>query len=352
MFPLLVEVNPPAGAPVVGYVEAKAPIGLERTFLGKLFVALNYTVQVESPFAYVEPLDRSLETFILSFPELRAQLDLRDSTTAPHEGVFVGNTMQVAGGIFGGSATDVREQPEVRTYVPLAHGVTFAMRASVGFLWASSYGQNWEQDLRRSAATSSPPGAGLAPAQAEALAAARTQLEHDVQLMYFRGFFSGGPATNRGFPILGVSPNGVVPFLNPGTASQQVQFQCDPSLPAFDPTRCYLPVGGFTLWELQNEVRADVAGPLSVAFFCDMSDVSPNQVDIRLSHLHLSCGLGAAYQTPVGPIRLDLGYRVQPLQVLGYPNETAAFAADPLNGEQPTIFGLPIAIEIGIGEAY
>src|SRR5579871_6088514 len=81
VFPLLVEVNPPAGAPVVGYVEAKAPIGLERTFLGKLFVALNYTVQVESPFSYVEPLDRSLETVVLSFPELLTHLDLRDSAT-------------------------------------------------------------------------------------------------------------------------------------------------------------------------------------------------------------------------------------------------------------------------------
>ncbi|MGH7434183.1 MAG: POTRA domain-containing protein [Polyangiaceae bacterium] len=352
VFPLLVEVNPPANAPVVGYIEAKVPVGVERTFLRKLYVALNYTVQVESPLSYVEPLDRSLETVVLSFPELIAHLDLRDSATKPHEGLYVGNTLQVAGGVFGDSATDVRIEPEVRTYLPLGRGVTFATRASVGFLWASSYGKDWEQELRGSAAASAPPGPGLTPARAGALAAARTQLEHDVQLMYFRGFFSGGPATNRGFPILGVSPHGVVPFLNPGTASQQVQFQCDPTLPGFNPTSCFLSVGGFTLWELQNEVRADVAGPLSVSFFCDMSDVSPNAVDIRLSHLHLSCGAGAAYDTPVGPIRLDVGYRVPPLQVLGYPSEAAAFAADPLNGEQPTILGVPVAIAIGIGEAY
>ncbi len=352
VFQLLVEVNPPAGAPVVGYIEAKVPVGVERTFLKKLFFALNYTVQVESPFAYIEPLDPSLAMVVLSFPELLAHLDLRDSATEPHEGFYVGNTLQVAGGVFGGSATDVRVQPEVRTYVPLGRGATFATRASVGFLWASSYGNNWEQELRGSAATSAPPPMGLTRSQADALAADRARLERDVQLMYFRGFFSGGPSTNRGFPVLGVSPHGVVPFLNPGTASQQVQFQCDPSLPGFNPTGCFLPVGGFTLWELQNEVRVDVAGPLSVAFFCDMSDVSPNPADIRLSHLHLSCGVGAAYDTPVGPIRLDVGYRVPPLQVLGYPNEAAAFAADPLNGDQPTILGAPVAIAIGIGEAY
>ena len=83
-----------------------------------------------------------------------------------------------------------------------------------------------------------------------------------------------------------------------------------------------------------------------------MGDVSPNQGDIRLSHLHLSCGVGAAYDTPVGPIRVDIGYRVQPLQVLGYKGEGSAEAADPVNGSPPTILGLPIAIAIGIGQAY
>jgi hypothetical protein len=38
--------------------------------------------------------------------------------------------------------------------------------------------------------------------------------------------------------------------------------------------------------------------------------------------------------------------------VLGFANETAAFNSDPSNGFQPTIAGLPIAIAVGIGEAY
>ncbi|HLK39860.1 MAG TPA: BamA/TamA family outer membrane protein, partial [Polyangiaceae bacterium] len=352
VFPLLVEVNPPANAPVVGYREVKVPIGAERRFLRKLYLALNYTVQVESPFAYVQNLDPALETVVLSYPELLAHLDFRDSKTKPHAGVYVGNTFQVGGGIFGGNATDVREQPEVRTYLPIAHGVTFATRASVGFLWASTYGKGWQRQLANSPATSSPLGPTAIASDVAAHSAARAQLEHDVQIMYFRGFFSGGPSTNRGYPILGVSPHGVVPFLNPGTAAQQVQFSCDPGQPGFNATSCFLSVGGFTLWELQNEVRVDVSGPLSAAVFCDMGDVSPNENDLRLAHLHLSCGVGAAYDTPVGPIRVDIGYRIQPLQVLGSSSEAAAFEADPLNGEQPTILGLPLAVAIGIGEAY
>jgi len=62
--------------------------------------------------------------------------------------------------------------------------------------------------------------------------------------------------------------------------------------------------------------------------------------------------VGARYETPVGPIRLDIGYRIQPLQVLGYRSESDAHDADPTEGPQPTILGLPVAISIGIGEAY
>jgi len=254
----------------------------------------------------------------------------------------------VAGGIFGGTATDVREQPEIRTYLPIAHGLTFATRASVGFLGFTNYARDWNAQLERSPEISAVPSATATPAQQ----AARTRLEHDTQIMYFRGFFSGGPSTNRGFPVLGVSPHGVVPFLNPATAAQQVSTSCNPSQPGFDANQCFSPVGGFTLWELQNEVRADISGPLSGALFCDMGDVSPFVLDIRLDHLHLSCGLGAAYDTPVGPIRVDIGYRIQPLQVIGYKSETAAANADPVNGTQPTIFGVPLALAIGIGQAF
>jgi outer membrane translocation and assembly module TamA len=351
VFPLLVEANPPANAPVVGYREVRAPIGVDRT-IGRLFVSLDYTFQMEDPFTYIGSLDPAVETLFLSFPELRARLDFRDSPVHPHEGIYLGNTLQVAGGIFGGTASDVREQPEVRTYVPISSGVTFATRASVGFLWPTSYGSNWNGELERSDITAGPPPAGATPVQIAGYQAAREALAHDSQIMYFRGFFSGGPMTNRGFPPLGVSPHGVIPFLNPATAKRQVQFSCNPNNPGFNPSQCFLPVGGLTLWELQNEVRFDVSGPLSITVFCDMSDVSPYENDIRLDHLHLSCGAGAAYDTPVGPVRFDVGYRIQPLQVLGYANETAAANADPVNGIQPTILGVPIAISIGIGQAY
>jgi outer membrane protein insertion porin family/translocation and assembly module TamA len=143
-----------------------------------------------------------------------------------------------------------------------------------------------------------------------------------------------------------------VPFLNPSTASQQLALKCDPTQGPIDPAICSIPVGGFTLWELSVELRYAISGPFETALFCDSGDVSARSWNVRPSHLHLSCGLGVRYDTPVGPIRLDVGYRIQPAQVLGYPNEVAAAAADPMEGITPRPLGLPIAIAIGIGEPY
>ena len=87
-----------------------------------------------------------------------------------------------------------------------------------------------------------------------------------------------------------------------------------------------------------------INGPLAGAAFCDMSDVSPQTVDIRLKYLHLSCGVGARYDTPVGPIRLDVGYRIPGLQVLGGVPRGEYVPRD--------LLGIPIAIAFGIGEAF
>ncbi len=334
MFPLLVQTKPLPEDPVVGYHEIRGAIGLDRT-LWKLFGSISYNVQVENPFVYKGELDSALKTLIIAYPELLLQLDLRDSKVHPHKGIFIGNDIQIAG--LGGSVIDLKVQPEVRTYIPVARKITFATRGSLGFLFPSSYGGVIENHLSE-------------PVTPEN----RAERVRDIQTTLFRGLFSGGPTSNRGFPIRGVSPHGVVPFLNPSTAVQQVALACAPSATgavSTDPV-CSIPVGGFTLWELSNEVRFQVAGPFSAATFCDMSDVSPKPANLRFGHLHLSCGFGVRYETPIGPLRLDIGYRIQPFQVLGYANEDAAFAANPTEGVQPKIFGVPLAVAFGIGEAY
>lgn len=317
---LFIDPNPPPNARVLGYAEFRNGIGVDRT-IWKLYAAVSHNLQVAQPFMYVGSQDPTLGLLVISYPELLTNFDFRDDKVHPRKGIFIGNTAQFAGGPFGGQADDIKVQPDVRGYVPLSKRVVFASRASVGFLMARNYGSVVHN-----------------PASVFDGSEARTR---DYQLTFFRGFFSGGPTQNRGYPLRGISPHDVVPFLTPELLANQLDTQCGPGK-EFD---CRTPTGGFTLWEASSELRFAITGPLSVATFCDASDVSPQTADIRLQHLHLSCGGGGRYDTPVGPIRLDIGYRIPGLQALG------GLTRDE---REPKTFplGIPIAVHIGIGEAY
>ncbi|HEX4447302.1 MAG TPA: BamA/TamA family outer membrane protein, partial [Polyangiaceae bacterium] len=343
VFPLLLQTNPDPSEAVVGYIEARGAVGVDRLFFKKLYVSLSFDAQIEHPIAYKDSLDPDLSTLIVVYPELQAHLDFRDDHDHPHKGIYIANDFQWATGFLGGEAKDIKIQPEVRTYLPVAKKVTFATRASLGMLFPQNYGKVVETQLND-------------PITADN----RHARVQDIQTTLFRGFYSGGSTTNRGFPIRGVGPYGIVPFLSPSAGASQVAGGCTPNASngngADLPGKCLVPIGGFTLWELSNEFRFDFKGPLSAALFCDMGDVSPHVLGqgqaLRLDHLHLACGVGARYDTPVGPIRVDIGYRIPSLQVLGYANESEAFAADRSNGLPGRLLGLPVALAIGIGEAY
>lgn len=326
VYPVLVNPDPPVDAPVIGYGEIRNSIGVERA-LWRAYGTLSHNTQIAYPFSYVGAKDATLDVIVISYPELYTILDFRDDKIHSRKGVLIGNTFQIAGGVFGGDAADIKVQPEVRGYIPLLKKLVFATRASVGFLSPRNYGR---------VVQAGPSGSSVAPTQD------RTK---DYQLTFFRGFFSGGPNSNRGYPIRGISPHDLVPFLTPELEAGKIDTQCAPSqVTGLAPDRCRTPTGGFTLWEASAELRYSVSGPLSVATFCDASDVSPQTTDIRLSHLHLSCGGGARYDTPAGPIRLDIGYRIPGFQVLG--------GLTPDEREPTLLFGAPIAVHIGIGEAY
>lgn len=304
---------------VVGYHELRGTVGAERTFFGKhLYVSPKYGAQGNFPFDYLGNTT-DVETIVISYLDVFAYLDFRDDPTHTKKGFYIGNQLQMAGGVLQGDATDIRVQPEVRGYVPIARGLVFAARASVGFLLPFDYGGYAETNFRD-------PGSSRVEGSSR-----------DYQLLFFRGFYSGGPSTNRGYPLRGIGPYDRIPYLSP--AGQSISAAgCNPN-----DSGCSLPTGGRTLWEASVELRKIVAGPFSVAGFCDAADVSPFSFDIRLDRPHLSCGGGARYDTPVGPIRLDIGYRVDGAQ---FP-DGASFERPP-----DKLLGVPIALAFGIGEAF
>jgi outer membrane protein assembly complex protein YaeT len=74
-----------------------------------------------------------------------------------------------------------------------------------------------------------------------------------------------------------------------------------------------LPVGGNSLLAISEELRAMLHGNLGGVLFFDAGNVWADGWTIKLNDLRYAIGPGLRYQTPVGPIRLDLGYQLNPI---------------------------------------
>jgi outer membrane protein insertion porin family/translocation and assembly module TamA len=257
---------------IPGYLDLTFGYGFDRTF-GPFYANLSYNFQNSFPFDY-GTTSQNREKVLLSYVELKTTLDLRDDPLKPRSGALLSNVFQFTGlpvfPMFRGEgvlfAEDVRVQPEIRGYIPLTRRWTLALRSTVGFLYPfpSSYGGSFRPGMDPNA--------------------------EDIQLVFFRGFFSGGPNSNRGYPYRYVGPQANVNQFLPGITDQEL-----------------FPSGGLSLWEASVEVRFPIAGDLGGVAFCDASDVSRYQFDIRFLYPHLSCGAGVRYATPVGAIGLDVG---------------------------------------------
>ena len=101
---------------------------------------------------------------------------------------------------------------------------------------------------------------------------------------FFKRYFSGGATSLRGWGRFEVGP------LFSG-----------------------LPIGGKTVFESSAEVRAPVWGNLSAVLFADAGNVWSNKWDFNLNDLRYDVGPGLRYSTPIGPIRVDLGFQLNPI---------------------------------------
>jgi outer membrane protein insertion porin family len=112
-------------------------------------------------------------------------------------------------------------------------------------------------------------------------------------------FYTGGGSTLRGFPLNGAGPQHSVPACG------------DPA----DPSTCVqisVPQGGRELLILNSELRIPVPlkKGLGLATFYDGGNVFPNVGFRDFSSYTNTVGIGLRYNTPVGPVRIDLGHNL------------------------------------------
>ncbi|AUX39255.1 surface antigen [Sorangium cellulosum] len=359
---------PPAQEPVqeeerehsiVGYREYVGSIGLERPFLkSDLNVALLYNVQLNSPFTYnPAPLPVGFGTIFIPYLQALVSYDRRQNRAGkpdrltPHHGYYVALDAQVAGqqrfdtaiarALIGEeskknfhAARDVRLQPEFRAYLPVSRKWTLGFRLKTGWLFPSEeYGEP-DFDATRCDVSASDDD--------------RAECGADLQLMQFRGFFSGGATSNRGYGYNEVGPHARVP----NQTGEEGETAQDAPL---------IPIGGRLLWEASLELRIPLGESFGTVVFVDAGDVSREYRLFRSGpeRPHLSAGLGLRYTTPIGPLRLDVGYRIPCMQVLGVCSQTLAEANKNKEiwpedeGSPGLLFDvLPIAVNLAIGEAF
>jgi len=115
-------------------------------------------------------------------------------------------------------------------------------------------------------------------------------------------FFSGGATSERGFPDLQAGPR--------------------------DPTTGF-PLGGTALLMNQTELRFPLLGEnMGGVLFHDMGNVysSLSSISFRtdqhglgdFDYMNHAVGFGIRYKTPIGPVRLDLAYSINPPSFIGF----------------------------------
>ena len=93
-------------------------------------------------------------------------------------------------------------------------------------------------------------------------------------------FFAGGPGSVRGFAVRRLGP---------------LDDEEDP-------------IGGKSLLEGSAELRFPIVGQLGGALFFDFGNVFRDSFTYKLDELRYAVGPGIRYNTPVGPLRLDVGF--------------------------------------------
>ena len=131
-------------------------------------------------------------------------------------------------------------------------------------------------------------------------------------------FFAGGDTTVRGYALDRLGE----PSRNPGGTIDQDGF----------------PQGGNAMFIVNTELRVRLTGTLGLVTFLDAGNVYDEVRSFRLRRIRSGAGFGIRYSSPVGPIRVDLGFKLGERYFFG----------DETSGKQEPL----TALHISIGQAF
>ncbi len=197
--------------------------------------------------------------------------DTRDDLVDPNRGTFAIFDTELAARVIGSEVGFVRTFIQTFGYyrVPMQRRTVLAFSARLGVA----------NGFPRAVPTVLPNGQPVIGADGQPM------VEIVDDLPASERFFAGGDTTVRGFSLDRL-----------GTAE------------TISPTG--FPKGGNGVVILNGEVRVALIGPLGGAVFLDGGNVFPRANAIHVRELRGAAGFGIRYRSPVGPIRIDLGFKL------------------------------------------
>lgn len=207
------------------------------------------------------------------FPQVRLSMfsalitrDTRDDVVEPTTGTLLSAESSTASRTLGGQVGFIKTYMQGLwfTTLPRARRVVFATRGSVGL--ADGF-----------------------PREADPLDPAARPIE---DLPASERFFAGGDTTIRGFAL---DTAGVAKTISPRG----------------------FPRGGNAVLIMNGELRVPVWREIGAAFFVDGGNVFERVTDFDFAELRGSLGFGVRYRSPIGPIRVDLGFKMDRREFAG-----------------------------------
>jgi outer membrane protein insertion porin family len=243
-------------------------------------VSVTGTYQIQRTRVFDERLDLDdLQTTRLIdrlFPQFRLSSfssaiihDTRDDAVDPSRGRYASATGQLAARRIGSEIGFVKSFFTAQTFytVPGTSRVVFAGNARLGV--ASAFQRDAIDELGEAI-----PGSTI------------------DSLPQSERFYAGGDTTIRGFALDRVGSRHI-PSQRGDTLDENL-----------------LPIGGNGVVIFNAELRAPVTRALGVVGFVDTGNVFALATDISLTELRSAVGGGVRYKSPFGPIRFDIGFKV------------------------------------------
>ncbi len=197
----------------------------------------------------IDEIDRQYRTYAVSGPSASVVFDTRDDPLEPKHGLFLGADLQLSLEALGGESY-LRGFFQATNVSRLRSDFFFVLSARLGL--ASTFGD----------------GSPFLPLPER--------------------FFAGGDYGPRGFAVDEVGPKVV------------------------SPSGDVYPTGGNAMLLGGAEFRLNLTRSFQLASFLDTGNVYPETRDLAVADLRWSAGLGVRYRTPIGPIRVDWGYVLDP----------------------------------------